>query len=458
MGGGRQCPSRAGYRVLDLVAGPGPYCALILAQLGADVIVVDDGSPRGRAAREGGSLALYGAGRELRASRVPADRARPQASGRAGGRPAVDRAGRCVARRVPTGRRRAPWAGRRGAHDGPSRLVYCSISGYGQDGPYRDKAGHDVNYLSLAGLLGLTGAAGGPPPCRERSSRTSPRAGCPRSSRHWRPWFDRERTDAAGSSTWRCRRGRGVAGAGAGTAGDGRADGARRDDPERRGPWHSVYATADGRYVSVRAIEPWLFAHLCERLDHPEWAEKQFERSAWPGLRADLAGTFGARPLDGWRPLFDDADACVSPVATIDEALGDPQLSQRATFAFGPEGAVHPRVVPRVSGVGAASPVRAWWPEAGADADEVLSDLGSASTNDRRCGLTERFTSRRHYDRTVGVRPSIPAAWEEKRYNRIAPTHASARRQSGVDSRASGGSPGCARAPDARSKQAARCR
>lgn len=369
----------AGYRVLDLTwQGPGPYCALVLAQLGADVIVVDDGSARGRTARDEGSLATFmgriGSYARRECRRIALDLKHPDGQEVVG----------CLLERADVVLEgfRPGVAERLGL--GPAtltarypRLVYCSISGFGQDGPYRERAGHDINYLALAGLLGVTGATGGPPALPGTIVADLAAGGLPAAVAVLAALLERERTGhgqvidvamqegvAALLGPLLALRAAGEPMAPAGTILTGAA------------PWYAVYPTADDRYLSVGAIEPWLFAHLCTRLGHPEWAELQFDRAQWPRLRADLQTLFASRPLAGWQPLFDDPNTCVAPIATIDEALFDPQLVARGVYAHGPQQAVHPRVVPRMAGVPSPPQVRAWWPEPGADAGQILSELG----------------------------------------------------------------------------------
>lgn len=376
----------AGYRVLDLTwQGPGPYCAMILAQLGADVIVVDDGSARGRAAREDGSLSRFmgrvGSYARRECRRIALDLKHPD--GREVAQRLIARSDVLLEGFRPGVAKRLG-LGADALRTAYPRLVYCSISGYGQDGPLRDKAGHDINYLSLAGLLGLTGAPGGPPALPGTIVADLAAGGLPAAVAVLAALLDRERSGqgrvidvamqegvAALLGPVLALRAVGEPMVPAGTILTGAA------------PWYGVYATADGRYLAVGAIEPWLFVHLCTRLGHPEWAEQQFERPAWPRLRARLAETFASRPLEGWRELFDDPNSCVTPLATMDEALLDPQLAHRAVYAFGEDDAVHPRVIPRISGSN-DTPVRAWWPEPGADADDVLAELGYSTDEQAR--------------------------------------------------------------------------
>ncbi|RIK42511.1 MAG: carnitine dehydratase, partial [Chloroflexi bacterium] len=248
-----------GYRVLDLSwQGPGPYCALILAQLGADVIVVDDGSPRGRAARAPGAVGAYMerigryARRECR--RIALDLKHPD--GQRVTQQLVARADVLIEGFRPGVAARLGLGAEELTGRYP-RLVYCSISGFGQNGPYRAAAGHDINYLALAGLLGLTGASDGAPVVPGTIVADLAAGGLPAAVAILAALLARERSgtgcviDAAmqeGSvallAPILALRAAGEPMRPAGTILTGAA------------PWYGVYETADGRFVAVGTIEP----------------------------------------------------------------------------------------------------------------------------------------------------------------------------------------------------------
>jgi len=221
-----------------------------------------------------------------------------------------------------------------------SRLVYCAISGYGQDGPDRLKAGHDINYLARSGVLGCGGEPGGAPAL----------AGV-------------QIADVGGGSLFavvgilaalyeRARTGHGrfvdvsmtdgslaflhmhLAGA---MLAKSSVPLSRGNQPLNGGyASYNLYQTADSRYLSVGALEPKFFANLCARLGRPELVEQAYDADEGDrAVRAELARIFSSKPLAHWLSLFEGADACVEPVREGLEVLEDAQLRARGVFVQG---------------------------------------------------------------------------------------------------------------------------
>ncbi|MHB8872726.1 MAG: CaiB/BaiF CoA transferase family protein [Myxococcaceae bacterium] len=218
------------------------------------------------------------------------------------------------------------------------RLVYCAISGYGQTGPDRLKAGHDLNYIARAGVLGYGGIRGGPP------AMPGVQVG-----------------DVGGGSLFALV---GILAAvhERGRTGKGRfvdvsmTDGAtaflhmhlaarlalgQEGKPLSRGAetlnggyaCYNVYRTEDGRYLSVGSLEPKFFAGVCEKLGRPDLMESGYDTGeAGARTKAELSRIFGEKPLSHWTALFEGADLCVEPVLEGDEVLADPQLRARGLF------------------------------------------------------------------------------------------------------------------------------
>ena len=336
----------SGIRVVDFsMYGPGPYCSMLLGDLGADVIVVDDGSPRSAP------------GRRERSEGTTSDLTQPlEYMRRNARRIALDlkhQDGQLVVQRLVNEADvliesfRPGVAGRLGiGHDvlleRSPRLVYCSISGYGQSGPYRNWQGHDINYLALGGLLALTGHPDSAPVLPGTLVADLAGGGLPATVAILGALLARERTGegqyidvslqegvvglltpmiALALAGWPVERGRSVLTGGA--------------------PWYRVYATSDGRQIAVGAIEPWLFAELCRRINHPEWQDRQYEQDEWPAMAAEMTRIFAAKPLQHWRDLLEPAGVCVTAVSVLNEALNDPQLASRGTFGSGVSGAVN---------------------------------------------------------------------------------------------------------------------
>lgn len=209
-------------------------------------------------------------------------------------------------------------------------LVYCSISGYGQDGPYRDRAGHDMNYLSLTGVLGLTGPAGGPPV--QSAVQVADIGGGAQLAAFaiLAALIERGRSGQGqridismcdGALTWMalpaaryfCT---GVA--------------PKRGEPELSGGWlcYYVYRTQDDRWVSLAALEPKFWKAWCEATGRQDLVAKQFE-SPQSQAGAEVASEIAKRTLAEWAEFNDKHDCCLEPVLEVDEAMESELLRER---------------------------------------------------------------------------------------------------------------------------------
>jgi crotonobetainyl-CoA:carnitine CoA-transferase CaiB-like acyl-CoA transferase len=196
-----------------------------------------------------------------------------------------------------------------GPDDVPERVVYCSITGFGNEGRHSARAGHDLNYLGWAGVLEDT--APGLPPVQVADLAAGAFGAV---AEILAALLERERTGRGARLTISMTHG-------AHRLVEHRAGG----DPQPRFltgglACYRVYATSDGRHLTVGALEPKFFVRLCEVLGRPELAERQYDPAAQDELAAELAAEFGARPLVDWLELFDGEDVCVGPVATLAEA------------------------------------------------------------------------------------------------------------------------------------------
>ena len=335
-----------GIRVLDLTRLlPGPMCTLYLADLGADVIKIEDIAAgdyaRGLATSPGGApprmSAWYRAiNRNKRSLAVDLKRADGHAAFIALARDAdviVEgfRPGVVHALRVDYEQIRAI----------NPRVVYCSLSGYGQTGPRALEAGHDVNYLGYAGVLEHTGARGGPPALANLQI-----------------------ADLLGGAASAAI---GILGAllGAQRHGDGRyidvamADAVlahqifslgslddagrvapRGDDLLTGGvPCYGVYETRDRRWLAVGALEAKFWRSLCDALARPDLVPLQFATGdEAERARNALAAIFRAQTRDAWCERLAGVDCCVTPVLAFDEALADPQFAARGVVQRRPDG------------------------------------------------------------------------------------------------------------------------
>jgi len=259
------------------------------------------------------------------------------------------------------------------------RLVYCSISGYGQDGPYRDRVGHDVNYLGFAGVIGLTGVAGGPPAIPGVQIADIGGGALTAAVGILAALLAREETgrgqfvDIAmldGALAWQVV-----------NVMRWLAD---RREPARgdtlltgHHPCYAIYETRDGRHVTVGALEPHFWRTLCERLGFPELVGAQLVEG--PGREeafTKLRARFRERTMAEWVEEFADLDICFGPVATLGEAMQDPQVRHRGM------------IVERDGRIALGNPVRLTDtpptlrtppPELGQHTDAVLTGLGYAA-------------------------------------------------------------------------------
>jgi alpha-methylacyl-CoA racemase len=363
-----------GLRVLELAGlGPAPHAAMVLADLGADVVRVE--RPPGRALRLGPDGAADAVLRGRRS--VAADLKQPE--GQALVRQLAARADVLieglrpgVAERLGVGPDRC---GRRNP-----RLVYGRITGWGQSGPLAQAPGHDLNYIGLTGVLHAMGRTDGPPS----------------------PPLNLVGDFGGGSmllvigvlaALWeRSRSGLGQVVDAAmvdGTALLGQMTLALRGMGEwsdERGsnlldgaaPFYDTYACADGRYVAVGALEPHFFTALLDGLGlDPARLPTQGDRGGWPLLRAQFTSRFASRARDAWAAHFAGTDACVTPVLTFAEAGEHPHLAARRTLVE-VDGTLQAASAPRFSRTPGAEPSAPGTP--GADTESVLRDWGVGST------------------------------------------------------------------------------
>ncbi|MEO5733550.1 MAG: CaiB/BaiF CoA-transferase family protein [Rubrivivax sp.] len=359
-----------GLRVLELAAiGPVPLCGMLLADQGADVVridrVVDSGlgvplAPRfDIPARSRRSVALdlkHAAGRDavlrlIDSADVLIEGFRPGVAEALGLGPEV-----CVARQ-------------------PS-LVYGRMTGWGQSGPLAPRAGHDLNYLALSGVLQAIGPAGGDPVPPLNLVGDYGGGALYLAFGVMAALFERQRSgrgqvvdaamlDGIGSLTslfhgllaadqWQPARGTNLLDGGA--------------------PFYACYRTACGGHLSVAALEPKFFAALVQGLGlAPGWLQHQHDRSRWTALRDAIGAAISSRSRDDWAEHFERSDACVAPVLSFDEAARHPQAQSRAAY-IEVAGVRQPAPAPRFDRTPAAHPRPA--PEPGQDTVAVLLQAG----------------------------------------------------------------------------------
>ena len=360
----------AGLRVLEFEAiGPGPFAGMMLADMGADVLLVDRPTDAG-----------LGLGRErrydvmLRGRRsVTLDLKR--ADGAEAARRLADRADAVIEGFRPGVMERL-WLGPEVLLARNERLVYGRMTGWGQSGPLAARAGHDINYIAMAGVLHAIGRAGEAPvpplnlvgdfggggmllafgiACGLVEARHSGRGQV----------VDAAMIDGASllatmfsgmlaAGRWQDTRGVNVLDTGA--------------------PWYDTYATSDGQHVAIGAIESKFYAELLERLGlDPASLPAQHDRSQWPRLRASFAERFATRSRDEWRAVFEGSDACFAPVLSFAEARRDAHAVARGG-SIDAGGIAQPAPAPRFSRTPAE--VKRPPPERGGGGEEALRDWG----------------------------------------------------------------------------------
>jgi crotonobetainyl-CoA:carnitine CoA-transferase CaiB-like acyl-CoA transferase len=363
-----------GVRVLDLTRYiPGPYCTLLLGDLGADVVKVEE-PPMGDLTRGippavGGDSAAHAALNRNKRSAVVDLR-----SGAGVGvmRRLAARADVLVESFRPGVLERRGLGAATLRAENP-RLVYCSVTGYGKEGPLASRAGHDIDYSALSGLLGMLRDPEGRP--------TLPSA---------------QLTDMAGGLVGtiavlaglaaRERTGRGQevdvsllhAALALGTVPLTRslAGGTSADELGGAYACYRVYRCRDGRYLAVGALESKFWQKLCRALDRPDLVSRQWQRgSEGREVGETLEVLFAARDRDEWVRRLSGLDACVEPVLDLEEAAGAPQ--GRLCLSEQRSGAAAFRTVAtpfRLSGTPPS--VRRSAPALGQHTDEVLREAG----------------------------------------------------------------------------------
>ncbi|MFH1329531.1 MAG: CaiB/BaiF CoA-transferase family protein [Actinomycetota bacterium] len=347
--------------------GPGPFCAMVLADLGADVIRVDR--------KEAGTGAPLTAVDPLNRSRrsIALDLKNPAAAGVVlrlvegadalleGFRPGVAERlgvgpGACLARNP--------------------RLVYGRVTGWGREGPLAPRAGHDIDYLAVAGALHPIGRAGGPPTPPLNLVADFGGGGMLLALGVLAALWERERSgrgqvvDAAmvDGSALLCAMFYGMRSAGAWS------DERGANLLDSGAPFYDCYETSDGGFMAVGALEPQFFLALLAGLGiDPSTLPFQYDREGWPVLRERLAAAFRTRTREEWEQVFSTLDACVAPVLTMDEATRHPHNAARGTFVE-VGGMVQPGPAPRFERTPAGQPTPPV--PAGAHTDAVLAEFG----------------------------------------------------------------------------------
>jgi len=330
-----------GVRVVEIAGiGPTPFAAMTLADLGADVIRVDRPTP-GLAVLDP-TADLLGRGRPS----VVLDLKQPE--GVRAVLQLIDRADALIEGNRPGVAERLGIGPDTCLQRNPA-LVYGRMTGWGQDGPLAQTAGHDINYIAVAGALAPLGRAGGPPQFPLNllgdfgggamylltgilaalfEARGSGRGQV----------VDAAIVDGVAHLTTMIvalQR----AGAWSGQRGTNLLDGGA--------PFYDVYETSDGLHVSIGALEPRFYAELIERLELDDLPDR-YDLAGFGRLREVFASAFAQKTQADWVRIFDGSDACVSPVVALADAPAHPHLAARETYVEH-DGVTQPAPAPRFS-------------------------------------------------------------------------------------------------------------
>lgn len=211
------------------------------------------------------------------------------------------------------------------------RIVYCSITGFGQTGPYSMEAGHDLNYISLAGITSLTGERGGQPHIPGVQIADIAGGGMTAAIGILLALQGRERTNIGQYVDISMHDGAVAMLPSAASFYFGGGWVPRRGESRLSGllPHYNIYKTKDGKYVAVAALEKKFWVNVCKVIGHPELADDIDDQQKHEKLFEVLRTTFAARTLEEWLKAFEGSDACVTPVKELDEVFSDPQVIQR---------------------------------------------------------------------------------------------------------------------------------
>ncbi len=360
----------AGVKVVELAGiGPGPFCAMMLADMGADVVRVERasnvpaempaGSPPDVASRGKRSIGVDlknpdGVETVLRLienSDILLEGFRPGVTERMGLGPDV-----CLARNPA--------------------LVYGRMTGWGQDGPYANAAGHDINYIALSGVLSMIGRKGeGPVPplnlvgdfggggmylafgvvaalvsARDTGQGQVVDAAMVDGAASLAAMF----ASMTATGMWQEERGSNMLDTGS--------------------HFYDVYECSDGEYVSIGSIEPQFYSILLEKLElDPADLPRQHDREQWPALKVKVASIFKTKTRDQWCEIMEHTDICFAPVLKWSEAPHHPHNKSRSTF-IEIDGISQPAPAPRFSGTPTAVPAAPPFP--GQNTSDTLDSFG----------------------------------------------------------------------------------
>ena len=362
-----------GIRVLDLSRlAPGPYCTMILGDLGAEVIRVEALDPK---ARVEGVLGISPELAELFRALNPQGRNKKSIIldlRKEEGREVFFRLAQdadVIVEEFRPGVVDRLGIGYEAVKEANPDIIYCSITGYGQDGPYARLPGHDINYISVAGALSVVKDDKGKPVIPSNLLADMAGGGMhaalcilaalvARSLHGVGQHIDSAMTDGVVSLM--------------------------HMEPLLKGvgllqlPYYDVYETADGKMISIGNVEPWLWANLCRAIGREDLIPWHRDRERHPELHSILKDVFREKTREEWCEFFRDKDVCAAPVYDLDEAAEDPHLRSREMFVrleHAKYGTI-PQVGISMKLSETPGRIRSLGPLPGEHTDEILAGLG----------------------------------------------------------------------------------
>jgi alpha-methylacyl-CoA racemase len=372
----------AGVKVVEFAGiGPGPFCGMLLADMGAEVTLLERG---------GGTFAsqLFGGGRKAVANRgkksLCIDLKHPEAKALA--LRLIEEADVLIEGFRPGVMERLGFGPGVCLELNP-RLVYARMTGWGQTGPLAPRAGHDANYAAIAGVLDTGRRHGGA------------------------PWAPPTLVGDMGGGGLLLAWGIACALLEARKSGRGQVIDAAMNEGaallahglynlhalgewegqcaiDSSAPFYDVYACADGQWLSVCPLEPQFYATFLTRLgldNDPDFTGKQYDTRRWPAMKTRLTALFASQPRAHWEALFDDTDDCVWPVLTMADAPAHPHNQARAAFTE-VAGILQPSPAPRLSATPAS--IQSPPPILGEHSRERLLGLGLSEEEVERLVVT----------------------------------------------------------------------
>jgi alpha-methylacyl-CoA racemase len=383
----------SGIRVLDLTRlAPGPFCTMILGDLGAEVIKIEEpGPPTGRRAQQAGAAGVQ----------MP--------TGGFGGSPfnALNRNKKsiCLNLKSPAGKQIflrlaqrtdvvveefRPGVAQRLGIDYETlsvrspRIIYCAVTGYGQDGPYRNVVGHDLNYIATAGALSILGRRDQAPTIPHNILADYAGGGMHGAIGVLAALVARQQTGrgqyvdismldgtilllAQTFSTY-------FATGHIPKRGETMLDGGL--------PHYNAYMTKDGKYITIASLEPWFFANLCRALGREDLIPHEFNPEKRDEIHKFLENTFKTKTRDEWFEILGKSDICVGRMLALDEVGDDPQVrARRMIVEMEAAGAGKVRQV-GVSVKLSHTPgsIRSLAPQPGQHTEEILGELGYSTS------------------------------------------------------------------------------